>query len=76
MLVLGVEEELEVNVDVEDIVIKVDVGLLDIKGPSGPSESPFGKSDDGSYLWAFVLIKKRRKRRKGFIRWNWKKVDR
>ena len=38
MLVLGVEEELEVDVtvlDVEDVAIKVDVGVLDIRDPNG-----------------------------------------
>ena len=38
MLVLGVEEELEVDVtvlDVENVAIKVDVGVLDIRDPNG-----------------------------------------
>ena len=43
MLVLGVEQEIEVYVtvlDVEDVAIKVDVGVLDLKDPNGKSNGP------------------------------------
>ena len=43
MLVLGVEEEIEVYItvlDVEDVAIKVDVGVLDLKDPNWKSNGP------------------------------------